>query len=149
MIGFAWNVGHGLTYKVLTDDTKRIICRSRLRLASDAENKVEDARRMQPRDTRFFLGTEHNMDNPTTKLPTLEAFDCPFVDLDDENAPASDKGAPNTGENRGANASSNRGATPVITDQDHKDGLLRPGFTEDDEIDNEFPHETHHPRPSH
>jgi len=48
MVGFAWNVGHGLTYKVLTDDTQRIICRSRLRLASDAKNKVEEARRMQP-----------------------------------------------------------------------------------------------------
>jgi len=28
MVGFAWNVGHGLTYKVLTDDTQKIICRS-------------------------------------------------------------------------------------------------------------------------
>jgi len=28
MVGFAWNVRHGLTYKVLTDDTQRIICRS-------------------------------------------------------------------------------------------------------------------------
>jgi len=43
MVGFAWNVGHGLTYKVLTDDTQKIICRSRLGLASDAENKVEEA----------------------------------------------------------------------------------------------------------
>jgi len=30
MIGFAWNVGHGLTCKVLTDNTQRIICRSQL-----------------------------------------------------------------------------------------------------------------------
>jgi len=43
MVGFAWNVGHGLTYKVLTDDTQKVICRSRLRLASDSENKVEEA----------------------------------------------------------------------------------------------------------
>jgi len=43
MVSFAWNVGHGLTCKVLTDDTQKIICRSRLRLTSDAENKVEEA----------------------------------------------------------------------------------------------------------
>jgi len=29
MVGFAWNVRHGLTYKVLTDDTQNVICRSR------------------------------------------------------------------------------------------------------------------------
>jgi len=31
MVGFAWNVGHGLTCKVLADETQKIICRSRLR----------------------------------------------------------------------------------------------------------------------
>ena len=83
MVGFAWNVGHGLTYKVLTDDTQKFICRSCLGLTSDTENKVKEARQMQPRETRSFLGTEHDMDNPATKLPALEAFDCPFVDMDD------------------------------------------------------------------
>jgi len=43
MVSFACNVGHGLTCKVLTDDTQKIICHSRLRIASDAENKVEEA----------------------------------------------------------------------------------------------------------
>jgi len=33
-VGFAWNVGHALTFKVLTDDTRKVICRSRVRLAS-------------------------------------------------------------------------------------------------------------------
>jgi hypothetical protein len=27
-VGFAWSVGHALTFKVLTDDTKCVICRS-------------------------------------------------------------------------------------------------------------------------
>jgi len=40
-VGFAWNVGHALTFKVLTDDTKKIICRSRLRLAVDGENNLK------------------------------------------------------------------------------------------------------------
>jgi len=48
MVGFAWNVGHGLPYKVLTNDTQKVICRSRLLLASDTESQVEEAQRMQP-----------------------------------------------------------------------------------------------------
>jgi len=73
MVGFAWNVGHGLPYKVLTDDTQKIICRSRLRLASDAENQVEEARRVQPSKDCFFLNSKHDFDDPSTTLPTLKA----------------------------------------------------------------------------
>ena len=29
-VGFAWDVGHALTFKVLTDDTQKIIKRSQL-----------------------------------------------------------------------------------------------------------------------
>jgi len=60
MVSFAWNVGHGLTYKVLTDDTQQILCRSRLLLALDAKNKVEEARRMQPCKEHFFLDSKHS-----------------------------------------------------------------------------------------
>jgi len=83
MVGFAWNIGHGLTYNVLTDDAKKIICWSLLRLASEAQNQVEEARHMQPRKERFFLDSKHSFDDPTTTLPTLEALDCSFVDDDD------------------------------------------------------------------
>jgi len=139
MVSFAWNVGHGLRYKVLTDDTQKIICRSRLRLASDAENKVEEARRMQPSKDRFFLDSKHDFDDPTTTLPTLEAFDCPFVDDDDDKSssgttPAtnfpSDRGASDE-EYRGENIVSDKGSHPVVEtpdDYDVRDGSLRPGF---------------------
>ena len=40
-VGFAWNVGHALTFKVLTDDTNRVICRSRLRLCKDGEKNLK------------------------------------------------------------------------------------------------------------
>jgi len=136
MVGFAWNVGHSLTYKVLTDDTRRIICRSRLRLAPDAENQIEEARRMQPRPERFFLDSKHSFDDPSTKLPTLEAFDCPFIDNDDDQLdPTSvsdtDRGA-TPEENRGANSSTDRGVIPIVETADAydtRDGALRPGFT--------------------
>jgi len=39
---------------------------------------------MQPRKEHFFLGGKQDFDYPTTRLPTLEAFVCPFVDDDDD-----------------------------------------------------------------
>jgi len=39
---------------------------------------------MQPSKERFLLGGKHNFDDPTTPLPTLKAFDSPFVDDDND-----------------------------------------------------------------
>ena len=36
-----WDVGHALTFKILTDDTKKVICRSRLRIAAVGENNLK------------------------------------------------------------------------------------------------------------
>jgi len=77
---------------------------------------------MQPRKERFFLDSKHNFDDTTTTLPTLEAFDCPFVDDNDnksnpESTPAasspSDRGV-NDAEDRGENIPSDRGGLPEV-----------------------------------
>ena len=39
-VGFSWDVGHALTFKILTDDTNKIISRSHLRLGKDGENNL-------------------------------------------------------------------------------------------------------------
>jgi len=39
-VGFSKNVGHQLTFMILTDDTKKIIHRSRVRLLADKENDL-------------------------------------------------------------------------------------------------------------
>jgi len=39
-VGFAWDVGHKLTFLVLTDDTRKVIKRSVLRLADCPENEI-------------------------------------------------------------------------------------------------------------
>ena len=39
-VGFAWDVGHALTFKVLTDDTEMQVARSQLILAEDPENNL-------------------------------------------------------------------------------------------------------------
>ena len=36
-VGISEHVGHALTYKILTDDTKRVIHRSNVRLADDKD----------------------------------------------------------------------------------------------------------------
>ncbi len=40
-VGFAWNVGHALTFKILTCDTKQVIHRSVVRLADDKHNNLK------------------------------------------------------------------------------------------------------------
>jgi len=94
---------------------------------------------MQPCPKRFFLDSKHSFDDPNTRLPTLEAFDCPFVDddndqLDPTSVSATDRGAIHE-ENRGANTSTDRGAIPVVEtvdEYDIRDGALRPGFTSEE-----------------
>jgi len=39
-VGFAWDVGHKLTFLVLTDDTRKVIKRSVLRIADCLENEI-------------------------------------------------------------------------------------------------------------
>jgi len=90
---------------------------------------------MQPSKDCFFLDSKHNFDDPTTTLPTLESFDCPFVDNDDDNSspgttPAinspSDRGASDE-EDRGENILSNKGSHPVVEipdGYDVRDGSL-------------------------
>ena len=41
-VGFSEDVGHPMTYKVLTDDTRKVIYRSRIRLASIDPNQQLD-----------------------------------------------------------------------------------------------------------
>ena len=42
-VGFAENIGHDFTFRVLTADTHKIICRSRVRIAADGINKNVEA----------------------------------------------------------------------------------------------------------
>jgi len=77
---------------------------------------------MQPSKERFFIDSKHDFDDPTTRLPTLVAFDCPFVDDDDDksspgptpatNSP-SDRGVSDE-EDRGENTPSNKGSHPEV-----------------------------------
>ena len=142
MVGFSHNVGHALTFKVLTDKTGKIIHRSRLRLASAEENRLEEARRLKPQPTRTFIQTKRDIDDPDYRLPTLEAFDDPFVPSVQEDSQVDQEDITKIGEShtdsedsmpadRGAHTSEDRGATRSAI----VDGLLRPDMEENSDWD--------------
>ena len=80
-VGFAWNVGHALTFKVLTDDTRRVICRSRLRLAKDGENNLKLDAEAGAIPQRVYIQSKRDgkEDQP---LPTIDMSKSPF-DIED------------------------------------------------------------------
>lgn len=73
-VGFAWNVGHALTSKVLTDDTQKVIHRSRLRLAKEMENNLKLDVEAGAVPERFYLHSKHE---GKKELPTLDIRTCP------------------------------------------------------------------------
>lgn len=76
-VGFAENVGHALTFKVLTDDTQKIIHRSRLRLAEHPDNEVK-FKSVSP--AREYVRSKRDANDKTTVLPTVDVSVEPFDD---------------------------------------------------------------------
>ena len=92
-------MGHALTFKVLTDDTQKVICRSRLRLAKDhAENnlKLDQIAPAEVRD-RVFLRSIREPDQ--SKLTTIDMTTDPFtIDRHDPDADGQVSGEQPNGE---------------------------------------------------
>ena len=81
-VGFAWNVGHALTFKVLTDDTQKVICRSRLRLAVDGENNLKLDAEAGNIPKRVFINSKRNQEDTGSeafRLPTIDVSTNPFI----------------------------------------------------------------------
>ena len=83
-IGFSWNVGHAMMFKIYTDDTKKIICQSRIWLLDDPENHIKPEKNIKTTTERQFLQSVADDGSGNWTLPTIDALKCPFVDLDDE-----------------------------------------------------------------
>lgn len=88
-VGFAWDVGHALTFKILTDDSKRIIHRSQVRLAKAGENNLKLDVEAGEVPERIYI-TSQRSDSPDTKLPTLDLSKVPFTLQEDETDLASE-----------------------------------------------------------
>ena len=73
-VGFAWNVGHALTFKILTDDTKKIIHRSRARLAAVGENNLKLDIEAGAMPERVYIKSVRDEDEKSEefRLPTID-----------------------------------------------------------------------------
>ena len=86
-VGFAENIGHLLTFKVLTDDTQKVIYRSKIRsaLKPDSKNRRldpfvgEEEHKEHPlktiRDRHDVLQETKGLDPKMVQLPTIDASD--------------------------------------------------------------------------
>ena len=84
-MGFTWNVGHALTFKVLTDDTRKIICQSWVRLAKDGENNLKLDTLAGAVPHQKFVNSRHDKQDNFI-LPTIDLSKSPFT-IDTEVVP--------------------------------------------------------------
>jgi hypothetical protein len=124
-VGFADNVGHALTFKILTDDTKRIINRSRVRLANTPENnsKLDIEAGVAPE--RIYIKTKwDDIDEKKVRLPTIDLTVNPFaIDRTDvtegpENSNAPDVLSETPHQDKPTVETVEQGTTPKIVNAD-------------------------------
>jgi hypothetical protein len=90
-VGFSWEVGHALTFKILTDDTQKIICRSQVRLGTEGENNLRLDAEANALPERMFIQSKRDADGENVKLPTIDISTNPFTVQDhvsDKDKPA-------------------------------------------------------------
>ena len=78
-VGFAHTVGHALTFKVLTDDTKKVIKRSRLRLGKDGENNLRLDVEAGAVPERVYIRSKRSEEGDNVVLPTIDMATNPFT----------------------------------------------------------------------
>ena len=91
-VGFAWDVGHAFTFKVLTEDTRRVIHRSRLRLANVMENNLKLDRAAGAVPERVYLHSKRDEEGDKMVLPTIDLTLNPFLEDDEETPRTRSKG---------------------------------------------------------
>ena len=77
-VGFSWDVGHALTFKILTDDTNKIISRSQLRLGKDGENNLRLEVEAGVVPERVYIHSKRDSEGDDVILPTIDASKSPF-----------------------------------------------------------------------
>ena len=78
-VGIAEHVGHAMTYKVLTADTKKVIYRSNVRTALDDDSRNLRADILQPAEITRIIKSKSDDDPPSDKekgsMPVIEPLD--------------------------------------------------------------------------
>jgi hypothetical protein len=70
-VGFSHHVGHALTFKILTDDTRHIIHRSRVRLAKDGRT-TSNLKQKLKRPDQSFHQVKTDSEGDDVILPTID-----------------------------------------------------------------------------
>jgi hypothetical protein len=86
-------VGHVLTFKILTDDTNKVICRSRIRLSEETTNNLKLDTEAGAVPQRVYIKSKRD-GNDNVILPTIDISSNPF-DIDD-GIPVTEKPPPVT-----------------------------------------------------
>lgn len=85
-VGFSHHVGHALTFKILTDDTQKVIHRSRVRLCTKGENNLKLDIESGEVPERIFIKSNHDSKEDDVILPTIDLTNNPF-NVPDEHLP--------------------------------------------------------------
>jgi hypothetical protein len=88
-VGFSHDIGHKLTFLVLTDDTKSVISRSRVTLIKTEENNLKLDDDFGKLWNQVYVWSRHDGKEDSIKLPTIDTNFCPYKveydsDKDDE-----------------------------------------------------------------
>ena len=78
-VGFARHVGHALTFKILTDDTKEIISRSVVRLGKDGTNNLKLDVQAGAVPERVYIRSKRDGEGDNVRLPTINMSNDPFL----------------------------------------------------------------------
>jgi len=135
-VGFAWSVGHGLTFKVLTDDSKKVISRSVLRLAKVGENNLKLDTEAGAVPQRVYIRSKRDKEGDDVILPTIDVSKNPIGigDAAPEGSDAPEKGEtdpPEEGES--AHEEGELNANTPMDDPPLKDRPLVEEVDEDDD----------------
>ena len=76
-VGFAWNVGHALTFKILADGSDTVINRSRVRLAKSGENNLTLDIKAGNNPEYWYITSTHDDDDHLRTLPTIDLTTIP------------------------------------------------------------------------
>ena len=93
-VGFSHDVGHALTFKVLTCDANKIIHRSRLRLAKDGENNLKLDMEAGAVPERAFIKSKRDSEGDDVVLPIIDITRNPFNDPDEHLTTSQGKKSP-------------------------------------------------------
>ena len=93
-VGFSWSVGHALTFKVLSDESKRVLSRSRIRLASTGENNLKLDIKSGALPSYVYVKSKRDHEDPNVVLPTIDISDDPIA-IELESVPGNGETNPN------------------------------------------------------